>query len=97
MTIRELLESKKYFNIKKKIIKKNIEKELDNKLVDFFIYESNKINEVYINDKSFMSFLDDKIYNLVPKTFSDSFNGELEAIISSGKTHLIRLLCDLLN
>jgi hypothetical protein len=28
-------------------------------------------------------FLDDKIYNLVPKTFNDSFAAELEAIFDN--------------
>ena len=67
MTIRELLSNKKYFKIKKKLISKKIDKELDYKLVDFLIYESNKIDESYINDKSFMSFLDDKMCEFIRK------------------------------
>jgi len=67
MTIRELLSNKKYFMIKKKLISKRIDNELDYKLVDFLIYESNKIDDIYINDKEFMSFLDDKIYEFIEK------------------------------
>ena len=69
MSIKELLSNKKYFMIKKKKIQKNLVKELNNELVDFFIYENNCIDEVYINDKEFMSFIDDKLCEYIDKTY----------------------------
>jgi hypothetical protein len=37
------------------------------------------VNTLKKDNSLLVDFLNTKIYNLVPKTFSDSFNGELEA------------------
>ena len=60
MDIKGLLKSKKYSMFKKAYIRKNIDRLLDSESIDFFLYDSS-IDSIYISDKSFMSFLDDKI------------------------------------